>query len=235
MPEDTEKEEIKEEEIEKKALSESHKKRQCCPLTGNPIYWAQITFGLILGLVIGLSMPMVLGPTILGTLTPIFDASLSGAKVSGMPHDLSETTSWHEGAKGYEEALLLQKESGKPIFLYFYAPWCSYCGKFNAGLVNQAKVQNYLEQHFINVRVYPDTKEADFLLFRQYNVSSYPTVFVKTAMADDEASGEKELKGVMKVDAFKVLSGAWVMKSQEEFIDYLTDLTASKDETALSH
>ncbi len=164
--------------------------------------------GLVLGLILGLLLPNL--PEInLGS-------SNTSSKLSGEPKDLSKTVSWYTGSQGYEKALAIQKEQGTPIFLYFYAPWCSYCGKFNLHLINQKKVQSALKKRFLNVKIYPEIDEAGFVLFRRYGASGYPAVFIKNAMGE-----------IQEVEIFKKVAGNWMMKSQDEFIGYLSEISAT--------
>jgi thiol:disulfide interchange protein len=96
-------------------------------------------------------------------------------------------------AISYKDALDLSKQTGKPVFLYFSADWCSACKKMKQTLSNE-KVQKALEG-FVSWHV--DTK-AERDLVRQYNITGIPAYFI----VDGSEKVLKDAKGYRSVDSF---------------------------------
>jgi len=80
---------------------------------------------------------------------------------------------------GYQEALRLQQENGKPIALYFYADWCGYCARLERDVLSQAEVKQYLNS-ILYVSVNPEHGKADMALFDRFNGRGFPTVLLLT-------------------------------------------------------
>lgn len=84
----------------------------------------------------------------------------------------------------YTKALAQAKKDEKLVMLDFTTSWCGWCKKLNADTFSQAKVQKYLMDKAISIKVDGD-REKD--LVRKYKVRGYPTlVFVD---ADGEEVG----------------------------------------------
>ncbi len=181
---------------------------------GEELSVSQILLGLILGIIIGLYIPMM-GITF---HSPSLKEDLPKGTISGKPHEFSGTASWLNGMQGYERALEEQQKTGKPIFLYFYAPWCHYCRQFNLQIMNQKKIQALLATDFLSVRVYPQNNKAAFALFRQYGGSAYPSVFIK----------QSPTSKALKIEPFKAVEGGWLMKSPKEFSQNLKEFARSE-------
>jgi thiol-disulfide isomerase/thioredoxin len=91
-----------------------------------------------------------------------------------------ESIYWFEDADGYEQALKKQKETKAPMVIYFFTDWCGYCRKFDNKILDSLEVRNYLYK-IIKVRINPDHGSLDKKLSRQFNVSGYPSFFIKQA------------------------------------------------------
>ena len=94
----------------------------------------------------------------------------SGRKVSGI--------NW----KDYTPGMAVAREEGKSIFLYFHAPWCTYCTKLKMTTFKDEKVLAYLEENFVSIQVDTDQNKA---LATQWNVTGLPTLWFL------ESSGKK--------------------------------------------
>ncbi len=79
-----------------------------------------------------------------------------------------------QDAAGYAEALRVQKETGKPIALYFYTDWCSYCARLERGVLTNDAVKRYLKD-VLYVSVNPEHGKAEEALFASFKGTGFPT------------------------------------------------------------
>ncbi len=77
---------------------------------------------------------------------------------------------WNDYTAGMARA----KQEKKNVFLYFHAPWCTYCTKLKRTTFTDKKIQSYLNDNFINISVNTDVKQA---LSRKYGVRGLPTMW----------------------------------------------------------
>jgi thiol:disulfide interchange protein len=91
----------------------------------------------------------------------------------------SARSSRFKDSAGYQQALRLQQESGKPLALYFYADWCGYCARLERNVLSQPEVKQYLES-ILYVSVNPEHGKADMALFAQFNGRGFPTLLMLT-------------------------------------------------------
>lgn len=91
----------------------------------------------------------------------------------------SARSSRFKDSAGYQQALRLQQESGKPLALYFYADWCGYCARLERNVLSQPEVKQYLES-ILYVSVNPEHGKADMALFSQFNGRGFPTLLMLT-------------------------------------------------------
>jgi thiol-disulfide isomerase/thioredoxin len=75
---------------------------------------------------------------------------------------------------GYEEALRLQKETGKPVALYFYVDWCPYCARLERGILGSEGVKRFLND-ILYVSVNPEHGKAEEDLFLSFKGTGFPT------------------------------------------------------------
>ncbi len=69
--------------------------------------------------------------------------------------------SWY---RSYDAALKVAKETGKPIFIDFYASWCANCTEFKKEAANNEQLNQALREKAIAVKLID--KEPEFELFR---------------------------------------------------------------------
>ena len=56
---------------------------------------------------------------------------------------------WHS----YDKGMAMSREEDKKIFLYFWAEWCAYCGKMTRETFADVSVIDYLNNHFISIKI----------------------------------------------------------------------------------
>ena len=84
-----------------------------------------------------------------------------------------EGIEFHTGT--WEEALVLAKKEGKPIFLDISASWCGPCKLLKSNTFPNAEVGDYYNENFINVAVDGEKGEG-ITLASKYKITGYPTL-----------------------------------------------------------
>jgi len=79
--------------------------------------------------------------------------------------------------KDYTPGLAQAKTQDKNVFLYFYAQWCTYCTQLSQTTFLDAKVQAYLDKHFVSISVDTDQNQT---LSRSWQVKGLPTMWFLT-------------------------------------------------------
>ncbi len=135
-------------------------------------------------------------------------ASLAWWSLSPKPaYADSASSGWYEHASGFQEALHLHNETGKPMFIYVYAPWCHYCQNFHRQVLSSSELENYL-QSFIKVELYPDESQAGKKIANSLGITSYPTILVAYGSSHH----------LHNISPFIQKNGEWVMDSPTQFI-----------------
>jgi len=78
------------------------------------------------------------------------------------------------GWKGYTPGMAMAGKGSKPIFLYFHAPWCTYCTKLKQTTFKDKKILAYLEKNFVSIQVDTDKNQA---LSNEWKVKGLPTLW----------------------------------------------------------
>lgn len=84
----------------------------------------------------------------------------------------SADTTWHTDLNS---ALQDAKNSDKPVFIDFYADWCSYCKELNESTLSDPNVKKKLSKDYITVDINTDQNPD---LASQYKIYNLPTVVV---------------------------------------------------------
>lgn len=89
---------------------------------------------------------------------------------------LAETSeiSW---IKSYEEGLKKAKQLNKPVLIYFWAVWCTFCAKMDREVLSDSEVINAVEKGFVPVLLDVD-KEANLKYLSDYRVVGTPTFVI---------------------------------------------------------
>jgi len=84
-----------------------------------------------------------------------------------------------QDSAGYEEAMRLQRETGKPAALYFYVDWCPYCARLERGTMSSDGVKRYLND-ILYVSINPEHGKAEEALFLSFKGTGFPTFLMLT-------------------------------------------------------
>jgi len=107
----------------------------------------------------------------------IFIVWLAVAHVPKISISSQEAIQWKTFKTGMSEA----KAGGNPIFLHFYATWCTYCSKMEKESFQNDTVIDFLNKKFISIRVDID-KQPD--IAKNYNVFALPTTYFFSAKGE---------------------------------------------------
>jgi thioredoxin-related protein len=115
-------------------------------------------------------------------------------------------THWTAWDAGLHQAA----ESKRPVLVDVYTDWCGWCKRMDHDVYSRADVREYLDHHFVTVRLNaesPETANYDGKLYTgrtlamRFGVSGYPTtIFLR-------ANGEHlvNVPGYVKADEFLTL------------------------------
>ncbi len=62
---------------------------------------------------------------------------------------------WHTN---YDEGLYLANKTQKPVFIYFYAPWCSWCYVYEQGTLSNSQVVDTINDYYIPILINFDAR-----------------------------------------------------------------------------
>jgi len=85
---------------------------------------------------------------------------------------------WHEGAEGYRAALAEQEATGKPLLVYFHAPWCHFCADVNKKVMTDPAVAEEVGG-MIGVRIYGEDGAEERALMAKFGAEAYPRLFLR--------------------------------------------------------
>lgn len=98
----------------------------------------------------------------------------------------------------YQEAIDMSRRTGKKVFLYFHADWCSWCKKMERETLSDARVKQELSKYI----VYYVDRDQERAVARKYMVGGIPAYCIT------DSSERASKRGVG-------------YKSPQEFIDWL--------------
>jgi thiol:disulfide interchange protein len=117
--------------------------------------------------------------------------TLGGGPSSAAAHSVPLPTVLPAG--DYEAALARAEAEGKPLLLFFTAPWCEYCRRLESEVLVDGQAQA-AAAHFVCVRV--DFARRD--LQEQYRVKVFPTIIPATS----RGTASQRLTGAQTVQSF---------------------------------
>jgi thiol:disulfide interchange protein len=101
-----------------------------------------------------------------------------------------------QDAAGYQEALRLQRATGKPLALYFYVDWCPYCAQLERAVLSRPEVKQYLDS-LLYVSINPEHGKAEKALFASFEGAGYPTFLIL-----GKGQSAREIRTSVSADAF---------------------------------
>lgn len=122
-----------------------------------------------------------------------------------------DSTSWHEGADGFERAVEEAKRYKKPLLVYFRTDWCPYCKQFERELLSAQQVQQHSEE-IVKVMINPEAGGEENRLAAAYQVRGFPAIFMHPA----EFGQPRSIRRTVMRD------GEVGLQTPEEFVETLT-------------
>lgn len=101
----------------------------------------------------------------------------------------TNSVTWNEFEKGVE----LSKKSNKKLLVDVYTDWCTWCKKMDSDVYANDKIQNYLKNNFVTVKLnaegtkpvkYMDTTFTPPDFSRGMGVTGYPATLFFTATGE---------------------------------------------------
>lgn len=86
---------------------------------------------------------------------------------------------WHSNSGGYVKALQQQKETGKPIALFFHTDWCGSCKNLRETVLSTQQFDRFA-QSLIPVKINPEFGIEERKIADKYGVIGYPTFLIVT-------------------------------------------------------
>lgn len=76
--------------------------------------------------------------------------------------------------EGYPRGMSIASENKKPVFLHFYATWCSFCRKMDKESFQDTSIASRLNESFIPIRVDIEIQPE---IAKKYGVFALPTTY----------------------------------------------------------
>jgi len=117
--------------------------------------------------------PLIRVVYIITTLTFLF--SLTACKTSKVLSAEVKTDMNFVNSTDMDAIIKMAKDQEKLIFMDFYADWCLPCRIMDDEVFSDPEIQEYLNEHYISVKVEADKGEG-YMLATRYLVEGYPTL-----------------------------------------------------------
>ena len=76
----------------------------------------------------------------------------SGENKSSAARDMTGVVEWETLSLGLERS----KKEEKPLIIYFYTEWCTYCKQMDSEIFKDREITDFMNNNYINVRVNPE-------------------------------------------------------------------------------
>lgn len=101
-------------------------------------------------------------------------------------------------ADDWNLALKRAKKEDKPVILYFFTPYCSYCRAMDKEVLAEKEINNTLKKNIVYLRIDGEKRED---LARFYGVRGYPT----TTFLEPNGQRVFQIPGYIEKNDFKKL------------------------------
>lgn len=130
----------------------------------------------------------------------------------------------------FDEAVAAAAQSGKPVLIDIYAPWCGWCRKMQKEVYGNEAIEAYVKKHFEYGRLNIDDSETRHL-FKDYELTSQQLGYALGAQGTPttvflEKNGDyiTRLDGYWNLDSFGkairyIGSGAYHHQNYEEYLE----------------
>ncbi|MDY6775149.1 MAG: thioredoxin family protein [Halobacteria archaeon] len=138
----------------------------------------------------------------------VLGISVAYYSMNAAPVTSDQTYSYHGGTawhSNYTEAKQIAQEKNKPMLLYFWATWCTYCEDYDQKVYTDEDVRNQLEDYVL-VGVNMDRNdEVTERLKREYDANYPPQHVILTP----DGETVTEINGYAKKETFlRILKNA---------------------------
>jgi thioredoxin 1 len=77
----------------------------------------------------------------------------------------------------WNKAISTAQDNDRPIFVHFYADWCSLCADFKEEVLNDTEVEAYMLANFIGASL-DSEKEPGLAIYNSFNLGGHPNLVV---------------------------------------------------------
>ena len=138
--------------------------------------------------------------------------SIFGVSCNGVEGEEGEVN-WYS----YQEGIDKMQSEGKTGFLHFYTDWCGYCDKIDKETFSLEKISDFLNEHFIPIKVDADNKQS---IARHYGANRFPYNLFLSADNEIIASRPGFISGDHMMDILQYIhTESFKNMSYTEFLD----------------
>lgn len=76
----------------------------------------------------------------------------SGDNKSSAAKDMTGAVEWVTLSEGLEQS----RKEGKPLVIYFYTEWCTYCKQMDSEIFKDREITDFMNKNYINAKVNPE-------------------------------------------------------------------------------
>jgi len=109
--------------------------------------------------------------------------------------------------KSFSDGLATAKSQNKKIMVDVYTDWCGWCKKLDAEVYSEDKVKDYLDRHFISVKLNAESMKkhhfnggeySEAEIAQMFGVTAYPTII----FMNPDGKGITMLPGFVPAETF---------------------------------
>ena len=106
----------------------------------------------------------------------------------------------------HEKALEESKSEDKPLMIYFYTGWCSWCKKLERETYSNDQVASLLNDNFICLKINVEDHPS---LMAEYRIPGFPTVIFLSAEGEEMG----RIMGYKPPDVFMIMASPHVLNN----------------------